>query len=367
MSQKYNFLIVGSGMFGCVFANLAHRDGYKCLIVEKRSHAFGNCFTESVGGINIHKYGPHIFHTSNDRIWGYVNQFTKFNNFVNRPKVIHNNEIFSFPINLFTLYQLFGVKSPTEAQSYLDSVKLKISNPSNLEEWVLSQVGEKIYYTFIYGYTKKQWNTEPKNLPIDIIKRLPIRLNFDDNYFNDIHQGIPIGGYSAMMSNMIAGIPLILETDYLNNKDYWDSQATTVVYTGPIDKYFDYCHGKLEYRSLRFDIEKHDTESYQGNAVINYTNDNIPFTRIIEHKYFDMVNSTHSLITKEYPADFSETSEPYYPINTTTNNNLYLKYKELASKQNKTIFGGRLGEYRYMDMHQVIASGIKKYETFIQS
>jgi UDP-galactopyranose mutase len=358
----YDYLIVGAGLFGCTFANLANKIGKKCLIIDKRSHAFGNCYTENINDINIHKYGPHIFHTSNDNIWNYVNKFAKFNNFVNRPKVIFNNKIYSFPINLFTLYQLWGLSNPAEAKLKLEEVKIKIDNPKNLEEWILSQVGEEIYHTFIHGYTKKQWNTDPKNLPSSIIKRLPIRLNFDDNYFNDTYQGIPIGGYSQMMSNMIEGIPIRLNIDYLENRDFWNSQARVIVYCGPIDSFFDKIYGSLEYRSLRFENDWYKTDDFQGNAVINYTNADIPFTRTVEHKHFDKSDSSCTIVTREFPANYQDTKEAYYPITDQKNTDLYQKYKNLTNNLNKFIFGGRLAQYKYYDMHQVIGSAFKKFE-----
>ena len=361
--MQYDFLIIGSGLFGCVFAQQAQFNNKTCLILEKRNHPFGNCYTENISGINIHKYGPHIFHTSNDKIWNYVNQFSSFNNYVNRPKVNYQGKLYSFPINLFTLYQLWGVNSPDQARVRLEKEKVKIDNPQNLEEWILSQVGEEIYHTFIYGYTKKQWNTEPKNLPSFIIKRLPIRLNFDDNYFNDTYQGIPIGGYSKMMNNMIDGIEVILETDYLKNRDYWNSKAKTLVYTGPIDEFYDYEFGVLDYRSLRFEHEKLEVPDYQGNAIINYTDYSVPFTRIIEHKHFEKNQINHSVITKEYSQDWSRCLDRFYPINNDKNNNLYAKYK-LLSQTSKIIFGGRLGEYKYYDMHQIIASALHKFSEY---
>lgn len=360
--MKYNFLIVGSGLFGCVFANLAKQNNQTSLIIEKRSHPFGNCYTENINNINVHKYGPHIFHTSNESIWAFVNQFAKFNNYINRPKINYNNEIYSFPINLFTLYQLWGVTNPTDAKKKLESVKIQHKNPSNLEEWILSQVGEEIYEKFIYGYTKKQWNTEPKYLPSSIIKRLPIRLNFDDNYFNDTYQGIPIDGYTNMLSNMVDGIEIVLDTDYLQNKTYWDNQAEKIIYTGPIDEFYNYEFGKLDYRSLKFDHEILNISDFQGNAVVNYTSENIPFTRIVEHKHFDNAKSDVTIVTKEYPNNFDENNDPYYPINNDKNNNIYQKYYKLSKIDNKFIFGGRLAQYQYFDMHQIIGSAMSKYK-----
>jgi UDP-galactopyranose mutase len=359
--MKYDYLIVGSGLFGSTFAQLAKEDGKKCLIIDKRDHIGGNCYTKNVSGIDVHMYGPHVFHTNNDNIWNYVNKFTKFSNYINRPKVNFNDKIYSFPINLMTLYQLWNIKTPEEARTKLDNVKIKIEDPKNLEEWILSQVGEEIYYTFIYGYTKKQWNTEPRNLPSFIIKRLPIRLNFDDNYFFDKYQGIPEYGYTKMISNMIDGIDLDLHCDYLEKKDYYDSLAKRVLYTGPIDKFFDYSHGTLSYRSLRFEISEYQIEDYQGNAIINYTSESIPYTRTIEHKHFTTHNSTNTIVSKEYPQNWKPGLDEYYPINNELNNTIYNNYKKLSSLNNKYIFGGRLAEYKYYDMHQIIGSAMNIY------
>lgn len=359
----YDYLLVGSGLFSCVFSHLAKKDKKQCLIIEKRNHPFGNCYTENIDGINVHKYGPHIFHTNNDNIWKFVNEFVEFNNYINRPKVNYDNKIYSFPINLLTLYQLWGVTNPQQAQDKLNNVKIKIDNPSNLEEWILSQVGEEIYQKFIYGYTKKQWNTEPKNLPSFIIKRLPIRLNFDDNYFFDKYQGIPIGGYSKLLQNMTDGIEIILDTDYFDNIDYWNSRAKHIVYTGQIDRFFDYKFGVLNYRSLRFEHSRVDMEDFQGNAIINYTNESIPYTRTIEHKHFEFNNCNHTIVTKEFPQDWTLEKEPFYPINNSENNNIYSKYKELIASLKHITFGGRLAEYKYYDMHQIIGSAFNKYQS----
>lgn len=361
----YDYLIVGSGLFGCVFAEQAKRDKKKCLIIEKRSHPFGNCYTENIHGINIHKYGPHVFHTNNEDIWKYVNKFAIFNNYVNRPKVNYGGNIYSFPINLMTLYQLWGVSTPDQAREKLDSVKVSISNPSNLEEWVLSQVGSEIYEKFIKGYTEKQWNTDPKNLPSSIIKRLPIRLNFNDNYFNDKYQGIPIGGYTQMMQNISDGTEIILNTDYIDNREYWNSIAKKIVYTGPIDRFFDYSFGVLDYRSLKFEQQVLDTDYFQGCAIVNYTDKQVPFTRIIEHKYFEesAFIKDKTVVTREYPQDWKVGMDAFYPINNKLNNDIFTKYKLLANDFNKnTIFGGRLAEYCYYDMHQIIGSAWSKYK-----
>lgn len=364
----YDFLIVGSGLFGCTFANLAKQHGKKCLILEKRNHPFGNCYTEKISGIELHKYGPHIFHTNSTKIWNYINQFGEFNHYINSPKVSYQKKIFSFPINLMTLYQLWGVSTPQQAISKLEKVKIKYDHePQNLEEWILSQVGEEIYHTFIYGYTKKQWDTEPKNLPSFIIKRLPIRFNFNDNYFFDKYQGIPIQGYTSLLQNMVDGINIMLGVDYLKNRDSWDSTAKQIVYTGPIDEFFDNQFGPLSYRSLRFENETLDINDFQGNAIINYTDYNVPYTRIIEHKHFTFGNNeSNTIITKEYPQSYNGTNERYYPINNDENTTLYNKYKILIDKiSGKYIFGGRLAEYKYYDMHQIIGSAQHIYDQYI--
>jgi len=358
--MKYDYIIVGCGLFGSVIAQRCIEQKKRILIIDKRNHIAGNCYTEKVNNIDVHKYGPHIFHTNNDKIWDYVNRFAQFNNFVNRPKVSYNNKIYSFPINLFTLYQLWGVSTPQQAQEKLDQVKVNIPNPSNLEEWILSQVGEEIYHIFIKGYTTKQWNTDPKNLPASIIKRLPIRLNFDDNYFMDKYQGIPINGYTDMVNNMIQGADIILNENYFDKRNYWDSQANVTIYTGPIDKFFDYQFGPLAYRSLRFETTNMDIEDYQGNAIVNFTQQDIAYTRSIEHKHFNMPTRTNkTIITKEYPDNYTGNNEPYYPINTDINQKTYNKYYQLTKNlSHQYLFGGRLAEYRYYDMHQVIGSAL---------
>jgi UDP-galactopyranose mutase len=359
--MKYDFLIVGCGLFGVTFAQQAKEKGKKCLIIDSRNHIGGNIYTENKDGINIHTYGPHIFHTNNDEIWNYANRFTKFNHFINRPKVNYKDKLYSFPINLFTLYQLWGIKTPEEAKLKLDSVKVRIEEPRNLEEWILSQVGEELYYTFIHGYTKKQWSKEPKDLPSFIIKRLPIRLNFDDNYFFDKYQGIPIGGYTKIIENMTEGIEVILNENYFDRRDYWNQKADKVIFTGKIDEFYNYKYGELEYRSLRFEEFKLNIKDYQGNAYINYTDESVPYTRIIEHKHFEFGQQDVTYITKEYPENYIKgENAPYYPINNDKNNDLYKKYRQMSEKENNTLFGGRLAEYRYYDMHQIIGSALQK-------
>ncbi len=357
----YDFLIVGCGMFGSTFAQQMAEHRKKVLIIEKRPHIGGNCYTENIKNINIHKYGPHIFHTNIDKAWEYVNRFAKFNNFVNRPKVRYKDKLYSFPINLMTLYQLWGVKTPAEAKRKLEHVVIPKSNPANLEEWALSQVGEEIYRIFIKGYSTKQWGREPKELPAGIMKRIPIRLNLDDNYYNEKYQGIPVGGYTKMFERMLQGIEVKLNTDYFINRNYWNSIGSTVVYTGKADEYFDYKFGELEYRGLRFesDILKGD---YQGNAVLNYTEEKVPFTRVTEYKHFEFKNCDATVVTWEYPDDYDQSKIPYYPINNKRNDELYNLYRQEAEKQDTLIFGGRLATYSYLDMGQTISKALKACE-----
>ena len=357
--MKYDYLVVGSGLFGAIFARQMTDAGAKCLVVDKRKHIGGNCYTSNVNGINVHEYGPHIFHTSSKRIWEYMNRWTEFNHFVYRPKVLYKNKLYSFPINLFTMYQLWGVQTPLEAQNKLNEVRVKIESPSNLEEWILSQVGEELYHTFVYGYTKKQWGKSPKELPASIIKRLPIRLNMDDNYFNDCYQGIPIGGYTAIFEKLLKDIPVETGVDYLKDREYLNTKANKVVYTGAIDEFFDYEYGMLEWRSLKFEHETLNTNDYQGNAVVNYTEENVPYTRLIEHKHFEFGKQETTVITKEYPQQWNKDKEKFYPINDEINNELYNKYKQKINT-NKFIFGGRLADYKYYDMHQVVGSALAR-------
>lgn len=355
----YDYLVVGSGLFGSIFAYEATTRGKSCLVLEKRKHIGGNVYTRNDNGIHVHEYGIHVFHTSNKDLWDYINKFAKFNNFTNRPRVNYRGKIYSFPINLLTLSQLWGVVTPEEATKKLNEVKIKINNPSNLEEWCLSEIGPELYETFIKGYTQKQWMTDPKNLPTFIIKRIPIRTNFDDNYYFDTYQGIPEGGYTQIFEKMLKDITVLNQADYLLNKTHWDSQAKKVIYTGPIDEYFDYCYGELDYRTTKFDhIFLDNTKDYQGVAQVNYTDVETPYTRIIEHKHFEFGKQDYSVITKEYPDTWSRHKIPYYPINDGKNNALYKKYRERADLEKNVIFGGRLAEYRYYDMHQVIGAAL---------
>lgn len=362
--KKYDYLIVGAGLFGSVFAFEMNKKGYKCLVIDKRKHIAGNCFTEKKENIDVHSYGPHIFHTNNLNIWNYINQFSEFNHFINRPKVNYKNNLFSFPINLFTLYQLWNIKTPQEAYEKLEKSKIKIANPNNLEEWILSQVGEEIYKIFFYGYTKKQWGCEPKDLPSFIIKRLPIRLTMDDNYFNDCYQGIPKNGYTTIFEKMLDKIEIKLNTDFLQEKQKLQKTANKIVYTGALDELFDYKYGNLEWRSLKFETEVLNIKDHQGNAIINYSEEDIPYTRITEHKHFTFSNESKTIITKEYPEKWKINKEKYYPINNEKNNKLQEKYRNDINF-NKYIIGGRLADYKYYDMHQVIASALHKVQNEI--
>lgn len=353
----YDYLIVGSGIYGSIFANELNKIGKKVLVIDKRNHIGGNCYTENIDDINVHKYGPHIFHTSDKRIWDYVNNIVPFNHFSYRPKIKYKDKIYSLPINMMSLYQVYGVKTPEEAQRKLDEVKVQNEKPNNLEEWILSQVGPELYEIFVKGYTTKQWGRDPKELPSSIIRRLPIRLTFDDNYYFDNHQGIPIGGYTKIFEKLLENIEVKLGVDYFSQKEYYNSIANKVLYTGPIDQFYDYQFGKLEYRSLEFKTEKLEIPNYQGIAGMNYGDIDVEYTRIIEHKHFEFGEQPTTVITKEYPRS---NGEPYYPINDKINNTRYNEYKQLMDKETKFLFGGRLADYKYYDMHQVFASALKR-------
>jgi len=359
---NYDYLIVGAGLFGATFAREMTDAGKKCLVIDKRPHIGGNVYSENRNGVDVHVYGAHIFHTSSDRIWEYVNRFATFNNYVNKPKVRFGDRIFSFPINLMTLHQLWGVMTPAEAEAKLKEVRIPCENPDNLEDWILSQVGREVYETFIRGYTMKQWQRDPRELPASIIKRLPIRMVFEENYFFDKYQGIPVKGYTEMVNNMLEDITVMTGMDYFAQREHFNSLAETVVFTGKVDEYFDFCHGELEYRTLRFEHEELEGD-FQGNAVVNYTSPDIPFTRIVEHKHFLPSTASklpNTIVTREYSDEYKRGKTPYYPINNDRNNMMYKKYAAMAAAEDDVIFGGRLAEYKYYDMHQVIGSALVK-------
>lgn len=359
--KKYDYLIVGTGLFGSIFAYEANKRGKKCLIIDKRSHIGGNVYTEEVEGINVHKYGAHIFHTSDKMIWDYVQQFADFNRYTNSPIAIYKDEVYNMPFNMNTFSRLWNIKTPKEAKEIIEKQKQQsgITEPKNLEEQAISMVGKDIYEKLVKGYTGKQWGRPCTELPSFIIKRLPVRFTYDNNYFNDLYQGIPIGGYTKIIEKMLAGIDIKLNYDYFKHRDELNQIADKIVFTGMIDQFYDYKFGTLEYRSLRFETEILDEENYQGNAVVNYTEYDIPYTRIIEHKHFEFGNQSKTVITREYPSKWEKGDEPYYPMNDEKNNTLYGKYKELADQESNIIFGGRLGQYKYYDMHNVIAEALK--------
>lgn len=362
MMEKYDFLIVGAGLYGSVFAHEAKKRGKKCLIIEKRNQIAGNIYTDKIEGINVHKYGAHIFHTNNKEVWNYVNNFADFNRYTNSPIASYCGEIYNLPFNMNTFNKMWGVVTPEEAKEEIrkQCSDNYVESPNNLEEQAINLVGRDIYEKLIKGYTEKQWGRPCSELPSFIIRRLPVRFTYDNNYFNDKYQGIPIGGYTSIVEKMIDGIEVKLNTDYLNEKNKWNSIAEKVVYTGPIDAYFDYKLGVLQYRSIAFENEILDIENFQGNAVVNYTDKETPYTRIIEHKHFEFGNQPKTIISREYSKEWSIGDEPYYPINDDKNNELYNKYSELAEAENNMIFGGRLGEYKYYDMDKVIEVALKK-------
>ena len=358
--KNYDYLIVGCGLFGSTFARLATDAGKSCLVIDKRDHIAGNCYTKNIEGINVHRYGAHIFHTSNKVVWDFVNRFSEFNNFINSPKAISKGGLYSLPFNMNTFYEIWGTRSPENAKTIIESQSFK-GTPTNLEEQALSLVGKDIYYKLIKEYTEKQWGKSAKDLPTFIIKRLPLRFTFDNNYFNDTHQGIPIGGYTQMFEKILDGIDVKLSTDYFSDREYFDSISNKIVYTGCIDEFFNYEYGKLEYRSLRFEDDLLEEENRQGNAVINYCDANVPYTRIIEHKHFEKVKTKKTVITYEYPNEYTEGTTPYYPVNSNQNQKIYKKYNDKTKELTKFIFGGRLAEYKYMDMHVVIESAMNKF------
>lgn len=368
MDKKYDYLIVGSGLYGATFAHLATKQGKHCLVIDKRSHLGGNLYCENVEGINVHKYGAHIFHTSNKQVWDFVNSIVEFNRYTNSPIANYKGKLYNLPFNMNTFYQMWGVTTPAEAIAKIEEQKAEVTArmkndgvtiPRNLEEQAQMLIGKDIYERLIKGYTEKQWGRKCTELPAFIIKRLPVRLVFDNNYFNDKYQGIPIGGYNKLIEGLLDGIETKIEVDFFANRSYWEGLANKIVFTGKIDEYYNYRFGKLEYRTVRLEEEIQDMPNYQGNAVVNYTDREIPYTRIIEHKHFEMFGQDvyscpKTIISKEYSTEWKDGMEPYYPVNDERNNSLYQQYKELADKEEKVIFGGRLAEYKYYDMHQIV-------------
>ena len=357
--NKYDYLLVGGGLFSAVFAYQARKNGKKCLVIEKRPHLGGNIYCEDVCGIHVHKYGAHIFHTSDRRVWEFVNSIAEFNRYTNCPVACYKGEMYNMPFNMNTFRKMWGIRTPAEAKAIIEKQRSAIKGePKNLEEQAISLVGEDIYRKLIKGYTEKQWGRSCKELPSFIIKRLPVRYIYDNNYFNDLYQGIPIGGYNVLTDKLFYGCDVMLNTDYNSDRERFDAMADKVLYTGTLDSLFDFCYGKLEYRSLKFETETLNEDNHQGVAVVNYTEREIPYTRVIEHKHFENTESDKTVITREYPADWKEGMEPYYPINDEKNTELFAKYKELADKKENMLFGGRLAEYKYYDMDKVIASAL---------
>lgn len=357
----YDYLIVGAGLFGAVFAHEAYKKGRTCLVIDKRNNIGGNIYTESTEGINVHKYGAHIFHTSDKQIWDYVNRFTEFNNYINSPVAVYKDELYNLPFNMNTFSRMWNIRTPEQAKEIIASqiADLGITEPHNLEEQALSLVGRDVYEKLIKGYTEKQWGRDCKELPAFIIKRLPLRFVYDNNYFNDRYQGIPIGGYTAIIEKMLEGIEVRTGTDYFDFIRDNKNIARKTIFTGMIDEYYGYCYGPLQYRSVRFETEVLDCENYQGNAVVNYTDREVPYTRIIEHKHFEFGKQPKTVISREYSSEWKQGMEPYYPVNNEENNALYEKYRELADKESNVIFGGRLGQYKYYDMDKVIAAALE--------
>lgn len=358
--MTYDYLIVGAGLYGAVFAYEAKKQGKKVLVIDKRSHLGGNIYTEEIENIQVHKYGAHIFHTSDEKIWEYMNQFAKFNNYVNSPVAIYKDELYNLPFNMNTFSKLWNIKTPAEARAIIEKQRQEagITNPQNLEEQALSLAGADVYEKLIKGYTEKQWGRDCRDLPAFIIKRLPFRFTFDNNYFNDRYQGIPIGGYTGIIEKMLYGIEVMTDTDYFEFRTSNPDIADKTVFTGMIDEYFDFCLGTLEYRTVRFETEVLDTDNFQGNAVVNYTDREVPYTRIIEHKHFEFGKQPKTVISREYSTEWQSGMEPYYPVNDEKNSALYEQYRKLAEQETKVIFGGRLGSYKYYDMDKVIAAAL---------
>ncbi len=366
--SKYDYLIVGAGLFGAVFAHEAHMAGKKCLVIDRRSHIGGNVYTENIEGINVHKYGAHIFHTSNREVWEYMNSFAEFNRYTNSPVARYKDELYNLPFNMNTFHSLWGVRTPKEARAKIEEQKAEaveemkaagVSEPRNLREQALTLIGRDIYEKLVEGYTEKQWGRRADELPAFIIRRLPVRFTYDNNYFNDKYQGIPEGGYTALIEKMLEGTEVRLNEDFFDDRSGYEACADRIVFTGMLDEFYGYRFGELEYRSLKFETEVLNTDNFQGNAVVNYTEYEIPYTRIIEHKHFEFGTQDKTVITREFPAKWKKGDEPYYPMNDEKNNKLFEKYRELADREEKVIFGGRLGEYRYYDMHQVVAKALE--------
>lgn len=375
-TQKYDFLIVGAGLFGCMFAHLATQRGKKCLVIDKRPQLGGNLYCEQLEGIHVHRYGAHIFHTNSKRVWDFVNSIVEFNRYTNSPVANYKGQLYNLPFNMNTFYQMWGVTTPAEAQAKLDEqraeavAKMKaegIDEPRNLEEQALVLIGRDIYERLIKGYTEKQWGRKCTELPAFIIKRLPVRLVFDNNYFNNTYQGIPIGGYNKLIDGLLDGVETLVNTDFFDDRDKWKDVANKIVYTGKIDEYFNYALGKLEYRTVRFETEVLNTANYQGNAVVNYTDAEVPYTRIIEHKHFEMFGTDvdknpKTVISHEYSTEWAPGMEPYYPVNDSRNSELYARYKALADKEENVIFGGRLAEYKYYDMAPIVDKVLSMFD-----
>lgn len=374
---KYDYVIVGAGLFGATFAHLAHKQGKRCIVIDKRSHSGGNIYCENIEGINVHKYGAHIFHTSDKAVWDFVNSIVPFNRYTNSPiAMAPNGQLYNMPFNMNTFYQMWGVKTPSEAKAKLESQRKEaiakmaiegITKPRNLEEQALTLIGKDIYEQLIKGYTEKQWGRKCNELPAFIIRRLPVRMTFDNNYFNDAYQGIPIGGYNKLIDGLLDGIEIKLNTNFFDNRKYWESIADKIVFTGKIDEFYDYRFGKLEYRTVRFEISKYYTPNFQGNAVINYTSADIPFTRTIEHKHFEtfgdaVYDNPWTVVSKEFSTEWHEGMEPFYPVNDKRNQETYEKYHRLAEKELNTIFGGRLAEYKYYDMAPIISQVLNYFQ-----
>ena len=374
--KRYDYLIVGSGLFGATVAYLAHKAGKKCLVIDKRPHFGGNVYCENVEGINVHKYGAHIFHTSNKKIWNFVNSIVEFNRYTNSPVANYQGKLYNLPFNMNTFYQMWGVITPEQAHEKIEAQRQEVlammhekgvTEPRNLEEQALTLVGKDIYEKLIKGYTEKQWGRKCAELPAFIIRRLPVRLVYDNNYFNDKYQGIPMGGYNRLISGLLEGVETKTNVDFFDNREYWESVADKIVFTGKIDEFYDYRFGKLEYRTVRFETETLNIANYQGNAVINYTEREVPYTRVIEHKHFEMFGQDvydvpKTVISREYSVEWTEGMEPYYPVNDERNGELYKKYKSLADNESKVLFGGRLAEYKYYDMAPVIESAINLFQ-----